>query len=166
MAQAVLTRRGPTKWRGFWAFFAIGFVASLVFYTALLIWTVVSADFLQHSLHQTAAQAWRQIAMAPFLAISVTLFSSLLAIVIAALAAKFVCEMTGRFPLSLVAVLLVICVLAVLLQMTMIGLHGLNGMASHGEEVLRVAVSQVPMLLAFWLWGREPVAVAATTAGR
>jgi hypothetical protein len=170
MAQAGVGRRGPTKWRGFWAFFAIGFAANIVFYTALLVWVVVSADFLHHNPNQPAAQAWHQIAVAPLLAISLTLFSSLLAVVIAAMAAKYVCETTGRFPLSLVAVLLVICVLAVLLQMTIIGLDGLRGVVTHGQELMRVAVSQVPMLLAFWLWGREPVRPAAdtiaTNAGR
>ncbi len=165
MAQAGLARRGPTKWRGFWAFFAIGFAANVVFYTAFLIWTVVSADFLSDHPEQTAARAWHQLAISPFLAISLTIFGSLLALVIAAMAAKYVCELTGRFPLSLVAVLLVICVLAVLIQMTMIGLHSFNGSANMMQEVQRIAVSQLPMLLAFWLWGREPVS-SATAPGR
>jgi MFS family permease len=161
MAQAGFTARGPTKWRGFWAFFAIGFVANLVFYTALLIWAVVSADFLKHNPNRTVAQAWHQIAMSPFLAVSLTLFGSLLALVIAALAAKYVCETTGRFPLSLVAVLLVICSVATFLQMTLLGLHTWSGNPHKVEEILRIVVAQVPMLLAFWLWGREPVGVAA-----
>jgi hypothetical protein len=161
MAQAGVAGRGPTKWRGFWAFFGIGFVANIVFYTAWLIWAVVAADFLQPNAKQTAAEAWHQIAMSPFLAIALTLFSSLLAIVISAMAAKFVCEMTGRFPLSLAAVLLFICVLAILLQMTMIGLDSENLVANRGQGILRVAVSQVPMLLVFWVWGREPGKVAA-----
>jgi hypothetical protein len=126
-----------------------------------LIWAVVAADFLQPNAKQTAAEAWHQIAMSPFLAIALTLFSSLLAIVISAMAAKFVCEMTGRFPLSLAAVLLFICVLAILLQMTMIGLDSENLVANRGQGILRVAVSQVPMLLVFWVWGREPGKVAA-----
>jgi hypothetical protein len=167
MSQSGFTGRGPTQWRGFWAFFGIGFAANVVFYTAWLIWAVVAADFLQPHPSQTAAEAWHQIGTSPFVAISLTIFSSLLAIVISAMAAKFVCEMTGRCPLSLVAVLLLVCVVAVLLQMTMIGLHSQNMMANHGQGILRVAVSQVPMLLMFWLWGREPVAVpAASTAGR
>jgi hypothetical protein len=161
MAQAGVAGRGPTKWRGFWAFFGIGFAANVVFYTAWLIWAVVAADFLQHNPNRTLAQSWHQIAMSPFVAVSLTIFSSLLALVIAAMAAKYVCEMTGRFPLSLVAALLVICVLAVLLQMTLLGLDTWSGKVNHGQEILRIAVSQAPMLLVFWVWGREPGKVAA-----
>jgi hypothetical protein len=161
MAQAALAGRGPTQWRGFWAFFGIGFAANVVFYTAWLIWAVVAADFLQPHPKQTAAEAWHQIATSPLLAIFLTIFSSLLAIVISAMAAKFVREMTGRFPLSLAAVLLFICVLAILLQMTMLGLDSDNNGVKPGPEILRIAVSQAPMLLMFWLWGREPVTVAA-----
>jgi uncharacterized protein YacL len=157
--------RGPTKWRGFWAFFGIGFVANIVFYTAWLVWAVVAADFLQHNPNRTMAQSWQQIATSPLVAVSLTIFGSLLALIIAAMAAKYVCEITGRFPLSLLAVLMVICVLAVLLQMTLLGLDPWNGKAKHGEEILRIAVSQAPMLLAFWIWGREPVARPGAASG-
>jgi hypothetical protein len=164
MAQAGITGRGPTQWRGFWAFFGIGFAANVVFYTAWLVWAVVAADFLQPHPKQTTAEAWHQIATSPLLAVALTIFSSLLAIVISAMAAKFVCEMTGRFPLSLAAVLLFICVLAILLQMTMLGFDNDNNGIKLGQGILRIAVSQVPMLLMFWLWGREPVRVSPTAA--
>ncbi len=147
----------PTRWRGFWPFFAIGFVANMLFYTAMLVWAVVSADFLQHDPNRTMAQAWHQIAVSPLLAISVTLFGSLLAMVIAAMAAKYVCETTGRFPLSLVAVLLVICSVATLLQMTLLGLHTWSGNPNRSQEILRIVIAQFPMVLGLWLWGREPV---------
>ncbi len=165
MAVAGPIGRGPTKWRGFWAFFGIGFVANIVFYTAWLVWAVVAADFLQHNPNRTMAQSWQQIATSPLVAVSLTIFGSLLALIIAAMAAKYVCEITGRFPLSLLAVLMVICVLAVLLQMTLLGLDPWNGKAKHGEEILRIAVSQAPMLLAFWIWGREPVARPGAASG-
>jgi len=161
MAQTPLAGRGPTRWRGFWAFFAIGFAANVVFYTGLIIWTTVSADFLHHNPNRTAAQSWHLIGVAPLFAVGVTLFGSLMPIVIAAMAAKFVCEITGRFPLSLAVILLFVCVLAALLQMTMIGLNSDNNELNHGQEILHIAMSQVPTLLMFWLWGREPVRVAA-----
>ena len=90
---------------------------------------------------------WHQIAVSPLLAISVTLFGSLLAIVIAAMAAKYVCETTGRFPLSLVAVLLVICTVATLLQMTLLGLHTWTGNPNRSQEILRIVIAQFPMVL-------------------
>jgi hypothetical protein len=157
MAQAGLARLGPARWRGFRAFFAIGFVANVVFYTALLVWAVVSADVLRHDPNRTAGQAWDQIAVSPLMGISLTIFGSLLALVIAALAAKYVCEATGHFPLWLVAVLLVVCVAAAFLQMTLLGLHTWSGNPNRLQGIQRLAVAQLPMLLAFWLWGREPV---------
>jgi hypothetical protein len=153
-----MSARGPTKWRGFWAFFGIGFVANIVFYTAWLVWAVVAADFLPRAPLHSKAEAWRQIAMSPGLAVILTIFGSLLALIIAALVAKYVCATKGRFPASLILVLLVVCVLAALLQMTLLGFKVWHANPNRTQEIVRLAVAQVPMLVLFWLWGREPAA--------
>jgi hypothetical protein len=49
--------------------------------------------------------------------------------------------------------------------MTLLGLDPWSGKAKHGEEILRIAVSQAPMLLAFWVWGREPVTRPGAASG-
>ena len=149
---------GPTKWRGFLPFFIIGFLANIVFYTAWLVWAVIASDFLKHNPAHSTAASWSEIATSPLLAISLTIFGSLLAIVVAALAAKYLCETKGQFPLSLTPPLLLVCVVASFVQMSLLGINHWQGNPHRGEELLRLAMAQVPMLFAFWVWGREPVA--------
>ena len=141
--------------RGFWQFFGRGLLVTSASIMVYLVSVVIWADFLHHNPNRTLFNSWQMIAWSPIYGIALSLTIALLPVIIAALGAKLMCQMAGRFPIFAIPLLLLPCVLAGLLQGDFIVPPDAGDPPDIKRAIINMVGISLPMLIAFWLWARR-----------
>ncbi|WP_284946522.1 hypothetical protein [Acidisoma cladoniae] len=140
-----------------WRFLLLGVLTMTIAMTIWDIGTVVNADFLHHNPNRSPRDSWDMVEEAPLVMFVIALAVAALPVAVAATAAGLSRVSLGRVPVSILVTLLPICILLSFLQSAIL-LGGAGEPSDHIYATGRLAIFFVPMLVAFWLFGRRPSA--------